>query len=48
MSQAGLLSGLSSAGQALHGLRQPLRQLLQMPRVRRSAEGTLYEAMGSR
>lgn len=46
MSQAGLLSGLSSAGQALDGLRQPLRHHLQMPRVRRTAEGTLYEGDG--
>lgn len=46
MSQAGLLAGFSSAGLAPEGLRQPLRQLFQAPRVRRTAEGRLYEGDG--
>lgn len=47
MSQAGLLSRLSSAGHVLDGgLYQPLRQLLHMPRVRRSAASTLCEGDG--
>lgn len=45
MSQAGLLMGLAP-GQALETLRQPLRQLFNAPRVRRTAQGRLYEGEG--
>lgn len=45
MSQAGLLSSLSP-GQAFDGLRQPLRQLFNAPKVRRTPQGRVYEGEG--
>ena len=45
MSQAGLLVGLAPT-QALDTLRQPLRQFLRGPRVRRTPQGRLYEGQG--
>jgi len=45
MPQAGLLSSLSPV-QALHGLGQPLRDLLHSQRARRTPDGRLYEGSG--
>jgi pimeloyl-ACP methyl ester carboxylesterase len=45
MSQAGLLSSLAPV-QALDTLRQPLRQLFNAPRVRRTPHGRIYEGDG--
>lgn len=45
MSQASLLMGLAPA-QALDTLRQPLRQLFNAPRMRRTALGRVYEGDG--
>jgi pimeloyl-ACP methyl ester carboxylesterase len=44
MSQ-GLLSGFAP-GPALEGLRQPLRQLFDAPRARRTPDGRVYEGQG--
>jgi hypothetical protein len=45
MSQASLLMGLAPA-QALDTLRQPLRQLFNAPRMRRTPHGRVYEGDG--
>lgn len=45
MSQGGLLSGFSP-GPALDSLRQPLRQLFDSPRARRTPQGRVYEGQG--
>ncbi|TFZ00760.1 alpha/beta hydrolase [Ramlibacter henchirensis] len=45
MSQAGLLSSFAP-GQALDTLRQPLRQLFNAPKVRRTGQGRIYEGDG--
>lgn len=46
MSQAGLLTGFAQGQAALDTLRQPLRQLFNAPRMRRTTHGRVYEGQG--